>query len=140
VAVEELMSNKEHATLSITGLFMLSLTKKKFFTFYKGGDNSERIPKYRWVLSFRPSHRLKMVINDEEDIHELIIGGVIPLYPKEHEARHGKINLGHATPKHDVSKDYVPVEYKLVDVNEEKRNELKKRMALEQVNNILEED
>ena len=88
VAIEELMTNPADADLDITGIGRFYLNHRVCHNnFYELGSGKEYTVK--WTIQFKPSSVLKDTINGKRDVHDLLIGSVIPLYP-EHIYKSGK--------------------------------------------------
>ena len=130
VFIEELLSNKEHASLSIKGLFDIYLYKKhcKMYLSKKG-----RVEEFdRWLPKFKVSRKFKYLLNDEIHPHDFIIGSNIPLYPEEYYKNH---KLKQKKPINKMF-ELVPAEYTLVDKNRAKRKKVKKKLQKEEIKQI----
>lgn len=137
VSLEELITNKEHAVISLKGLIDASLHRKHYKLYLCVKD--ERTELDRWVLRFKVSKKVKALFNDEMDIKDFTIGSGIPLYPETYYKTH-EVKKKKKKPT-DKAMELVPVEYKYSDVNRKKRMRLRKKLKIEQAkNNLPEED
>lgn len=88
VAVEEMMANRAEADLDIGGIGRFYLNHRVVHNplsyVRKGETEPEKAIEYSkcWTIQFKPSLPLKQVINDKRDIHDLLIGGNIAVYPE----------------------------------------------------------
>lgn len=123
VALEEFSANPAEADLDIgcIGRFYLNHRKchrpKKFVDANEGyrltsngilekreisADNTDEYDT-RWEIKFRPSPKLKSVINNKCPMDELLIAGHIPLYPEKIMNPDGlKKRLGRGRPRKEI--------------------------------------
>lgn len=131
VIVEELLSDREHATLSIKG-FVEVRVQKRHYRMYSNHTKSMR-EFDRWVVLISPQKRLKQVINGDVKLHDLTVGHNIPLYPEEYYKTHERKKSKKAL---NEFFEAIPAEYKVVDVNRAKRKKLKKKVKKQQMMDI----
>lgn len=131
VIVEELLSDREHATLSIKG-FVEVRVQKRHYRMYSHSTKSMR-EFDRWVILISPQKRFKQVINGDVNLHDLTVGHNIPLYPEEYYKTHERKKSKKAL---NEFFEAIPAEYKVVDVNRAKRKKLKKKVKKQQMMDI----
>jgi nucleoid DNA-binding protein len=79
VAIEELLANPERADLDINGIGRFYLNYRKCHNNF--AKTEEQRYTYNWEIKFRPSIRLKEVLNGKADPHYMLIGTKTALYP-----------------------------------------------------------
>jgi len=130
VVLEELMSDREHATITIRGFIEIFLQKRHYRMYSRILKDFREFD--RWVIFIKPQKRFKQLINEEMDIHNFIIGRTLPLYPEEYYKTHTKKSK---KPLNEFF-ETLPVNYKIVDTNRAKRKKLKKKTIKQQQQDI----
>lgn len=88
-AIEEFLANPADADLDIGGIGRFYMNHRVCHQNIKYKGNSpngitEQDEKYvvRWTIHFKPSKKIKQVMNGKMDAREILLGGCFPLYPE----------------------------------------------------------